>query len=300
MELSLSPRAFFWPINSTIVRSLRRGAGLLALRWRLRLLHALDRERAVRATARLFLTPPRHRFSEAELTALEEASSLTLPLMSGRMTAWRWGHPQAPQVVLVHGWGGRGAQLHGFVRPLLQRGFAVVTFDAPGHGMSAGKQSSMLHFLGALDVLLAAIGPVHALIGHSMGGAVVASALARGVGAKRAVLLAAPASLEDASRRFARFLHLPESLRAGVQQRIQTHFGAPWQRFEAEYGAAAIPLLLIHDQADQEVPASDAQRYLAAWPGASLHLSQGLGHRRLLRDDEVIAKAVAFVSGEGS
>ena len=30
MELSLSPRAFFWSINSTIVRSLKQGAGVLA------------------------------------------------------------------------------------------------------------------------------------------------------------------------------------------------------------------------------------------------------------------------------
>jgi len=42
-------------------------------------------------------------------------------------------------VLLVHGWGGRGAQLASFVEPLVARGFSVLTFDAPGHGASAAR-----------------------------------------------------------------------------------------------------------------------------------------------------------------
>jgi pimeloyl-ACP methyl ester carboxylesterase len=299
MELRLPSPAFFWPINSTIVRSTKQLIGLTATRLRLRLLRSLSRQHAETVATRLFLTPPRHHFPDEELAALEEAKLISIPLMSGRMTAWRWGDEQAPHIVLVHGWGGRGTQLHHFVRPLLERGFAVVAFDAPGHGMSAGTESSMLHFLGALEVLLGKIGPVHALIGHSMGGAVVASALSRGVQVQRAVLLAAPASLIDASRRFADVLRLPESFRAALQQQIQNHFGAPWNIFEAEHGATTHPLLVIHDDTDREVPVTDAGRYLAAWPQARLLATSGLGHRRLLRDKDVLARAVAFVAESG-
>lgn len=300
MEMGLRSPAILKPKNRTTVLSSRQLIGLTAVRLRLRLLRAVSRHRAEAEAARLFLTPPRHHIPAEEQLALKDAHMFSIPLMSGHMAVWRWGNEHAPQVVLVHGWGGRGTQLHHFVRPLLDRGFAVVTFDAPGHGMSTGKESSMLHFLGALETLLGKIGPVHALIGHSMGGAAIASALGRGIQAQRAVLLAAPASLIDASHRFARILQLPESLRTGVQNRIQKHFGTPWDVFEAEHGATSHPLLVIHDTDDREVPATDAQRYLDAWPQARSLRTTGLGHRRLLRDADVVAKTVAFITESGS
>ena len=37
------------------------------------------------------------------------------------------------------------------------------------------------------------------------------------------------------------------------------------------------------------------RRVTAAWPNAQLVETEGLGHRRVLRDADVIARAVAFV-----
>jgi hypothetical protein len=34
-----------------------------------------------------------------------------------------------------------------------------------------------------------------------------------------------------------------------------------------------------------------------AWPGATLHVTRGLGHNRILRDPQVIAKVTDFVRG---
>ena len=65
-----------------------------------------------------------------------------------RVAGWSWG--DGPAVYLVHGWAGVGGQLAAFVPPLLAGGFRVVTFDAPGHGASAGRRSSIIHFADAL------------------------------------------------------------------------------------------------------------------------------------------------------
>jgi hypothetical protein len=55
------------------------------------------------------------------------------------------------------------------------------------------------------------------------------------------------------------------------------------------------PALVVHDRTDGEVPWSDGDEVARAWPGARLRTTEGLGHRRVLRDPAVIAEATAFV-----
>ena len=43
------------------------------------------------------------------------------------------------------------------------------------------------------------------------------------------------------------------------------------------------------------VPYPDGEAIAAAWPGARLHLTTGLGHHRLLADPIVVAGAVRFI-----
>jgi pimeloyl-ACP methyl ester carboxylesterase len=212
--------------------------------------------------------------------------------------AWRWGRAADPAVVLVHGWGGRGAQLRGLIDPLLGRGYSVVAFDAPGHGMSGRGESSLPQFLLGLNAVLDRLGPVHAIVGHSMGGAVAAMATAQRPSVNCAVLIAPPASLSDATRKVADALQWPEALRAAIQQQTEQRFGFMWREFEAESSSGEQALLIVHDSQDREVPLSEGRRHLRNWPRARLLETRGLGHRRVL-DDLMVVQAIAdFVAGE--
>lgn len=297
MELRLNP-AFFWPLNSTIVRSLRISVGLVRERAVFRILWKVFPVLAVDRATRLLLTPPRQAFAEAEMAALEAASLRPVPLISGRLVAWRWGRAADPAVVLVHGWGGRGTQLRSLIEPLLGCGFSVVTYDAPGHGMSGSGESSFPQFLLALDAVLDQFGPVHAIVGHSMGGAVAALAMAQRPSVNCAVLFAPPASLSDATHRVADALRWPKAMRAAIQQRIERRFGMRWSEFEAEKASGKQPVLIVHDREDREVPLADGRRHQRNWPRARLLETRGLGHRRVLDDATVIRAAVDFIAGE--
>ncbi len=101
MELKLKP-AFFWPINSTIVRSFKFSAGLTWQRALHRLLWRTAPQQAIELAARLMLTPPGHHFPDAELRLMEEASLVPVPLITGRLVGWRWGRSADPVVVLCH------------------------------------------------------------------------------------------------------------------------------------------------------------------------------------------------------
>ncbi len=297
MELKLKP-AFFWPNSSTIVRSFKFSAGLAWFRLMYRMLWRLAPQRAIERGARQLLTPPAHRFPDAELRLMEEASLLPVPMVPGRLVGWRWGRRGDPVVVLVHGWGGRGTQLKPFIAPLLARGLSVVAYDAPGHGMTGAPESSLPHFLHALEAVLDHLGPVHALVGHSMGGAAAAMIMARRpdkVG--RGVLIAAPASLTDATYRVAAALAWPPALTVAVRRRIEYRFGVSWDQFEAERNAGSQDLLVIHDRSDREVAFACGMRHIRAWPRARLLETEGLGHRRLLTDPTVLAATADFLEG---
>ena len=285
---------FFSPSFSTTVRLL---IGLARHRLAFRLLSPLAPRQAGKRARRLFLTPPQHRFKKSELAALEEASLITVPMPTGRLVGWRWGRAQDPVVVLVHGWGGRAAQMRSYVAPLLARGYSVVAFDAPGHGMTGGHESSLVHMAAALDALLRQIGPAEAVIGHSLGGAVAGYVLSRGLPVGKAVLLAPPASLTEYSYRFARMLRLPEGVRALMQAQIERRFGIRWSDFEVEATAPQLtqPALIVHDIDDRDSPFRDGERYARHWPGARLVATHGLGHRGALYDSAVIHEVTGFI-----
>ncbi|MEZ5628864.1 MAG: hypothetical protein R3E34_15290 [Rhodocyclaceae bacterium] len=81
----------------------------------------------------LLLRPPRKRGRAGEvLSAWGQPERIMVD--GHRMAVWHFGAPGRPRVVLVHGWGGYGGQLAGWIAPLLGAGFAVTLFDQLGHG----------------------------------------------------------------------------------------------------------------------------------------------------------------------
>ena len=272
---------------------------LNALRAAMRAVDALSPDLARRWAQRLFTTPPRHAAPEAERAALKRAEAFAFRSDGRRLQGWAWG--EGPAVLLAHGWGGRGSQLHPFVQPLLDEGYSVLTFDGPGHGRSEGHTASVPMFARAMRDLADLRGPFHAVIGHSFGGATTAYALSQGLPASRAVLIAAPESPEIFYRELLTALGFPDHRHAAFLRAMERDYGLRLDDIHGPRRAAEIrvPGLVIHDEDDREVPFAHGEAYAAAWPGAAFLRTGGLGHRRILRDRGVVAKAVAFL-GEGA
>src|SRR5258706_16099245 len=115
---------------------------------------------------RIFCTPPRRPISERMAGWLREAQRSTVRVGGRRVAVWSWGG-RGPGVLLVHGWGSRGARFVDLGNSLLTPGARVVTFDAPGHGDSAGRLSSGPEVARAAPAGVNAVGPVRSPLGHS-------------------------------------------------------------------------------------------------------------------------------------
>ena len=286
-------------VNSTNVRNV---VAFAFQRLHLSVASVLAPERAIDTAARLFATPPRfaHTAREQELLGTGQRFDVIAP--DGRLAAWRFGNPARPAIVVSHGWGGRGAQFRAFVPALLEAGYQVVVFDHIGHGLSEGTESSLIHFMRDIGAVASRIesqgAKVAALIGHSLGAAAAGAWLNNTRREMRAVLVAPPTSMQRYSGWFARKLGLPETLRREMQRRFERRLGHRWDEFELPQSVAGVraKALIVHDAGDREVAPSSGLALAKAWPDARLLRTEGLGHRAILRDPEVVRDVVDFIA----
>ncbi|MCA1580688.1 MAG: alpha/beta hydrolase [Acidobacteria bacterium] len=278
----------------------RASRRLAAVRLGMRTLGALAPPLAARAAVALFRRPPGHRAWEGESAILNEGRSVSFSVRGAPVSAWTWG--AGPSVLLVHGWGSRGGRLGSFVHPLVAAGFSVVAFDAPGHGATGGRLSSLPEFLFAIEAAHQIYGPFAGIIGHSLGGAAATLAVGRGVRAQRVVLLAPAADPAGYTRRFAEIIGIAPAVRERMEGRLVREFGLRWAEFDVLSAARrlAVPLLVFHDEADGEVPFREGAAIASAWPSGSIVPTRGLGHRRIVHDPAVVARAVEFLAARDS
>lgn len=252
---------------------------------------------SARLAERLFFTPPRPGRSPRIEAVLATGQRTDVSAAGTRIAAWSWG--TGPAVYLVHGWAGLGGQLGAFVEPLTARGFRVVTFDGPGHGRSGGRRASIVHQARALAAVAGAYGPAHAVVAHSLGAPSAAFAIKHlGLAPARVALLAPPADPGDWSRMFAERLGVSARTMTRMRARTERWLGVSWEEVSLTSLAdgQTAPALVVHDAADREVPFAHGVAVAAAWPGARFVETSGLGHRRLLRDEAVVAQVAAFVT----
>jgi len=289
------------------VSTVRTGPPMwLRLRWQAAsLLHPAG---TARALERLWFTPPRAKSSPDALRLLDAARSewalVTGQGISRRVRVYRWG-TEGPVVLLAHGWGGHAGQWHALVHALLGAGMRVVAFDALSHGASdAGargpNQTSLLEMARSLLAVAWQVGPVHAVVGHSLGGAAAAQAIREGLPVRGAVMIGSPADMGEACAALAWQLGIAPGILARMRQRSEQWLGTSWATFNVpDVGRTrpVPPALVIHDRDDKEVRWEDGAAIAGAWPAARLVTTTGLGHRRILQDKDVASEVIGFMAG---
>ena len=255
----------------------------------------------VRRAGQLFCTPLAGTRERALALPLSYAHIAQFQYQDHTVATYVWGEPAAqPYVLFAHGWSSCGGRIQPWVAPLMAAGYAVVGFDQIAHGRSSGGRNTLPGFTDLLLAVAQRHGPAAAVIGHSLGGAASALALARGLRADRAILIAPAADPIDATHRFARLVWLAEHLCLRMFTLYESRLGVTFEEQQAHRFAHRIarPALIVHDLEDREVPWAEGERYARCWPGARLLSTAGLGHRRIVDDASVIEAGLRFLQGK--
>lgn len=287
------------PKNSTNVRSnIDWALRLKVLGLRLRALWPTPG--AVRDAVRWFCTPYPGTRARALRADPGGARQQVIQAGTDRWMSYVYGDPtRQPYVLCAHGWSSFGQRFQRWVAPLQDAGYALVCFDHLAHGRSSGDAVTLPGFAeGVLAVGLHYGAPALA-IGHSLGGAAVALAQARGLNASRLLLLAPAAEGESALQRFVSHLGLSQTLPQRMQALLEQQTGIPMRdcRAEAATPHIRVPTLVIHDLADADVAWGEGERYALQIPGARMLTVSGLGHHRVVDAPEVLEAGLGFLAG---
>ena len=251
--------------------------------------------------AKVFTTPIKHKIPKRELemdhNSIQKLINITE--IDKEVMVYEYGKSEN-KILLVHGWSGRGTQLFKIADELLKAGYSTISFDAPAHGKSPGKNTIMVDFIATILEIDKQFGPFEAAVGHSLGGMSVLNAIKKGFKVNHAIVIGSGDIVQDIMNDFVAKLELKPS----ISTRLRLHFEKKYKEDMNSYSAylaakeTTIPVLVIHDNNDPEVPVAAGIHIYKHLKRGELFLTDGLGHRKILVNPKVIEKTVQFIQNK--
>ena len=280
-------------------KKLKQGIAVpLWLKQSLRLIEGISPEMGMRVAAHIFSKPLKFKLPEKERKALAHCHQawVAVPEINETIKCFEWKN-NGEKVLLAHGWSGRGTQLYAIAESLHQKGYHVISFDAPAHGKSTGKITNMLQWGAAIKSLNNHYEKFDIYIGHSLGGMAILKYCEQPSNAKKIITIGSGDQMRTI---FDNFI-LSVGLKPKTSERMKTYFQDKYNININEYDASYVvrqqqtPTLIIHDEDDHDIDVSCAKNIHKQHPNATLMITKGLGHRRILRDEKVIHKIISFI-----
>jgi len=276
----------------------------LFLKSRFQLLQKTSPKSATKLALKLWSTVPKYKPSFQEKILIESAGRKRIPFQESKYqpsrntyyTLYSWG--KGPSVLLVHDWGGCGAQMASLAQPLVKAGYQVITFDAFAHGNSPGKQTDLSEIVGIIKNIEKKFNGFHAIIAHSFGALAAGIALQDGVRANKLVVCSAATALDFYLIKFSKKLNASREMRGRIIVNATNRLGMSIEKLSLVHIAARLnrAVLILHDQNDEVVDHREALALSKCWPGSELVMTSGLGHFGILKDSKTIQKIQQYIS----
>jgi len=248
--------------------------------------------------AKLFTTPIKHKIPkrELEMDSKSVQETVQIPSINKSVTVYHFGD-SPKKILLVHGWSGRGTQLVKFADEFVASGYSTISFDAPAHGKSAGSTTLLPEFIETILELEKRFGPFEAAIGHSLGGMSLLNAVRKELKIKKLAIIGSGDIIKDILDDFIRQMELNPALSDLLRLHFEKKHNMTMDSFSSWHSAKviAIPVLVVHDEGDDEVPVKCAHHIMEHLRNGELMLTKNLGHRKILGNNKVVEKVVDFI-----
>lgn len=246
---------------------------------------------AMRYAVKVFGKPIKYPTPKRELGM--DANSTQKPLyiksLNKEIVVYEYGKSDK-KILLAHGWNGRGTQLVKIADTLLALGYQTISFDAPGHGKAKGNFSHMAEFIDCIMQLEKEYGPFHAAVGHSLGAMALLNSVKKGLKLNSIVIIGSGDIVSDIVDNFIYNMQLKPKVSELLQLYFEDKVGAAMNSYSASVAAKEvnIPVMVIHDEDDKDVPVSAAINIDKHLPNSTLYITKKLGHQKILGNGTVI------------
>ncbi len=248
--------------------------------------------------AKLFTSPIKHKIPkrELEMDAKSTKKLIEIPKINKKVVLYQYAK-SSKKILLVHGWSGRGTQLFKIADELIKEGYSIVSFDAPAHGKSPGKSTIMSDFIETILEIERQFGPFDAAVGHSLGGMSLLNAVKKGLAINHLAIIGSGDIVTDILDDFVAKLELNPIISTQLRLYFEKKYGVEMDSYSGYKSAMdiTIPVLVVHDKNDPEVPVSAGINIHKHLKNGELFLTEGLGHRKILGNHLVIEKVIKFI-----
>ena len=251
--------------------------------------------------AKLFTSPIKHKIPkrELEMDSKSRKNLVEIPKINKKVVLYQYGKSDK-KILLVHGWSGRGTQLFKIADELLKAGYSTISFDAPAHGKSSGKYAIISDYVETILEIERQFGPFEAAVGHSLGGMTLLNSIKKGLAINHLVIIGSGDIVTDILDDFVAKLELKPGISNQLQLYFEKKYGEEMDNYSSYKSAMeiSIPVLVVHDKNDQEVPVTAGINIHKHLKNGELLLTEGLGHRKILGNHSVIEKIVEFIKSK--
>ena len=197
------------------------------------------------------------------------------------------------------GWNGRSSQFYRIIELLSDEGYDITAIDLPGHGRSTRSTTTLPEITDLISEVTKSRGPFHGIVCHSFGGVAALNAVRLGASFEKLVLISTGIyEIKPMFKTFVGLFGLDEEYYADRLFDIaESLYGASPGEFGLDRFSKQIETetLIVHCEDDKEAMKEIALTLHSDMKNSVLYLTEGLGHRRILRDEKVAEKVLNFL-----
>ena len=264
-----------------------------------KILLKVNKKLAVLFALKLFETPIKYKLPKRELKMFDVSNKQKITLEKSNKEILVYENNFGPKkVLLVHGWNGRGTQLVSIAKMFKELNYDIITFDAPGHGFTKKDSANMTHFIEAILQLNKKYNGFDIIVGHSLGGMSTINSISRGLNVDKAVIIGSGNKTTDIVIDYLTSIGLPTNLTKLFVAMFNKKHNDDIKNYDVDLHAkkVKIPVLVIHDENDIDVPVSASKQVVNNLENGTLLITKNLGHRKILGDESVINEIKKFAT----
>jgi pimeloyl-ACP methyl ester carboxylesterase len=271
---------------------------IVYIQTKIRLTSLFSTKKAAALVFKLFCTPL---VKPLRKTPPAHAHPLQFSFNNYTINGYRWNIGQPKKVLLLHGFSSAALKFDQYVLPLVNKGYEVLSFDAPAHGSSSGSTTNALDYSKMIQQVAQQYGPINSFIAHSFGGLAISLAAETmpHSNATKIVLIAPATETTTALAGAFKFLNITnKKVMAQIDALILRLSGKQpeWFSIRRAIKNCTANVLWVQDEDDTVTPLHDAVKVKEDnHSNVQFMITKGLGHQKIYHDAAVKKAIVDFL-----